>query len=114
MSPSKFNVVIVGGSVAGLTLGNILQRLGIDFVILEAYKDITPQVGASIGLQANGLRVLDQIGLADELTGMVDMPLMNAYIRDSDGSVIMAQEAIIPAIAERYGYRIPSSIVLAR
>lgn len=55
-------VVIVGGSVAGLALANILERVGIDFVILEAGKEIAPQVGASISIQPQMARILDQIG----------------------------------------------------
>ncbi|KAJ5004109.1 FAD-dependent monooxygenase andE [Colletotrichum sp. SAR 10_66] len=38
-----FKVIIVGGSVAGLTLANILERLGVDFALLEAYPEIAPQ-----------------------------------------------------------------------
>ncbi|KAL9622089.1 MAG: hypothetical protein Q9160_003588 [Pyrenula sp. 1 TL-2023] len=36
-------VIIVGGSIAGLALANMLERVGIDFVVLEAWKDIAPQ-----------------------------------------------------------------------
>lgn len=55
-------VVIVGGSVAGLALANMLERAGIDFVILEAGREIAPQVGASISIQPQMARILDQIG----------------------------------------------------
>lgn len=59
-----FRVVIIGGSVAGLVLlGNMLQLNNIDFIILEAYPKIAPQIGASIGLLPNGNRILDQPGL---------------------------------------------------
>ncbi|KAM0607061.1 hypothetical protein ACHAP1_003779, partial [Verticillium nonalfalfae] len=57
-----FKVIIVGGSVAGLSLANMLEALGIDFILLEAHKIIAPQLGASIGLLPNGLRILDQLG----------------------------------------------------
>ncbi|KAL0765485.1 hypothetical protein CaCOL14_012234 [Colletotrichum acutatum] len=53
-------IIIVGGSVAGLSLANMLERFDIDYTILEAYSEIAPQVGASIGLLPNGLRILDQ------------------------------------------------------
>lgn len=63
----NFRVVIVGGSVAGLTLAHSLQRCGIDFVVLEANDHIAPQVGASIGILANGARIFDQLGIFDDV-----------------------------------------------
>ncbi|KAL6918696.1 hypothetical protein FSST1_002722 [Fusarium sambucinum] len=57
-----FKVVIVGGSVSGLSVANMLERFGIDYVLLEAYPHIAPQVGASIGILPNGFRILDQLG----------------------------------------------------
>ena len=44
----RLRVVIVGGSVAGLTLAHCLHHNNIDFVVLEAVKEIAPQLGASI------------------------------------------------------------------
>ncbi|KNG91099.1 hypothetical protein ANOM_000766 [Aspergillus nomiae NRRL 13137] len=63
----NFRVIIVGGSIAGLTLAHSLQRCGIDFVVLEANDHIAPQVGASIGILANGARILDQLGIFDDV-----------------------------------------------
>jgi len=56
----RLKVIIVGGSVAGLTLAHCLHHSNIDFVLLEARKEIAPQVGASIVVLPNGARVLDQ------------------------------------------------------
>ncbi|KAE8411373.1 hypothetical protein BDV36DRAFT_301905 [Aspergillus pseudocaelatus] len=42
-----FKVVIIGGSVAGLTLANIMQRYGIEYIVLEKFPKIAPQLGAS-------------------------------------------------------------------
>ncbi|KAF4343929.1 3-hydroxybenzoate 6-hydroxylase 1 [Fusarium beomiforme] len=57
-----FKVIIVGGSVAGLSVANMLEQFDIDYVLLEAYPHIAPQVGASIGILPNGFRILDQLG----------------------------------------------------
>ncbi|KIL85044.1 hypothetical protein FAVG1_11917 [Fusarium avenaceum] len=57
-----FKVIIVGGSVAGLSTANMLEQFNIDYVLLEAYPQIAPQVGASIGILPNGFRILDQLG----------------------------------------------------
>lgn len=61
-----FQVVIVGGSISGLTLANILERFDIDYVLLEGHTQIAPQLGASIGLLPSGLRILDQVALPDQ------------------------------------------------
>lgn len=88
MDETQLTVVIVGGSVSGLSLANMLEKAGKRFVLLEANDDIAPQVGASIGLQPNGLRILDQLGCADEVLSLVDTPLQDVFVRVSDGSAI--------------------------
>ncbi|KAI8244396.1 FAD-dependent monooxygenase andE [Colletotrichum sp. SAR 10_77] len=80
-----FKVIIVGGSVAGLTLANILERLGIDFTLLEAYPEIAPQVGASIGLLPNGFRILDQIQCYEPIREIAGDFYLQASYRDANG-----------------------------
>jgi 2-polyprenyl-6-methoxyphenol hydroxylase-like FAD-dependent oxidoreductase len=72
--PSKddFRVLIVGGSVAGLALANILEKIGVDFVVLEKYGKIAPDLGASIGIFPNGFRIIDQLGCHDAVRRLVD------------------------------------------
>ena len=72
VSKSGFRVVIVGGGIAGLTLANALQSADIDYVLLESRNDIAPQVGASIGVMANGARIMDQLGLFDKINAHVE------------------------------------------
>ena len=64
---SNFKVIIVGGSVAGLTLANSLSRRNIDFLVLEARDQIAPPVGAAIAVLSNGARILDQLGMFDDI-----------------------------------------------
>jgi 2-polyprenyl-6-methoxyphenol hydroxylase-like FAD-dependent oxidoreductase len=45
--PDRLRIIIVGGSVAALTLAHCLHHSNIDFVVLEARNEIAPQVGAS-------------------------------------------------------------------
>ncbi|RSM15449.1 hypothetical protein CDV31_005042 [Fusarium ambrosium] len=60
-------VVIVGGSVSGLSLANMLEKFDIEYILLEAHSTIAPQLGASIGLLPSGLRILDQLGCYDKI-----------------------------------------------
>lgn len=63
---APFKVAIVGGGMTGLTAALHLDRLGIDFILLEAYDEITPEVGASLALYPNFQRVLDQLGVLED------------------------------------------------
>lgn len=84
---SPFKVVIAGASVAGLSLANMLQANGIDYVVLEAHQTIAPQVGASIGLVPHGCRILDQLGLYEKVMGIAP-PIQTFNFRDATGSVL--------------------------
>ncbi|KAJ5720687.1 FAD/NAD(P)-binding domain-containing protein [Penicillium malachiteum] len=84
---APFKVVIVGGSVAGLALANMLERCDIDYVLLEKYKVIGPDLGACLGLQPNGLRIMDQLGCYQELL-KVSSRLNYFDIYDGSGQVI--------------------------
>jgi len=67
----NFRVIIAGGGIAGLTLANSLQKANIDYLILEGRNEIAPHVGASIAISANGGRVLDQLGIYEELVPQI-------------------------------------------
>jgi 2-polyprenyl-6-methoxyphenol hydroxylase-like FAD-dependent oxidoreductase len=72
----SFRVIIAGGGIAGLTLANSLSQAHIDYVLLEARDEIAPQVGASIGIFAQGGRILDQLGAYDEIVKSIH-PISN-------------------------------------
>lgn len=85
MSEQPFTVLIAGGGIAGLTLANMLEKVGVNYLILEGYHEMAPQVGASIGLLPNGCRVLDQIGMYDEIRKLIDAPLFESSLRSREG-----------------------------
>jgi FAD dependent monooxygenase len=84
MEKCSFTVIIVGGSIAGLTLAHCLRRAGINHIVLEKGTDAAPQVGASIGILPNGARILDQLGLFREIEDYIE-PLETATICYPDG-----------------------------
>lgn len=88
-------IIIAGGSVAGLALANMLERFGIDFVVLEAYPRIAPQVGASIGLLPNGLRILDQLGCYEASRAKSEELYQHGFYRGSDGEMIGYQHDLV-------------------
>ncbi|KAG7054835.1 FAD binding monooxygenase [Colletotrichum scovillei] len=68
MSSSQVDaeVLIVGAGIGGLTLAAILSRLDISCKVLER-SDVLRPVGAGISLSPNGLRMLDQLGVYDQV-----------------------------------------------
>ncbi|KAF2137188.1 uncharacterized protein K452DRAFT_236177 [Aplosporella prunicola CBS 121167] len=48
-------------------MANILEQQGIAYVLWESQSQVAPPAGASIGLMPNGLRILDQIGVIQDL-----------------------------------------------
>ena len=81
----------MGGSVAGLTLAHCLERLNIDYVVLEGYRTIAPQVGASIGILPNGARILDQLGCFDDILDLVE-PLRHCSTWDANGKLLSSSD----------------------
>lgn len=62
----KEKFIIVGAGIAGLTLGNALQDLGIDFEIYEAGKDVRG-IGAGFGLASNAMKAFEILGYAKDI-----------------------------------------------
>ncbi|KAJ5995781.1 hypothetical protein N7481_002758 [Penicillium waksmanii] len=82
----------------------MLEKNGIDFLVLEAYRDIAPQAGASIGLLPNGLRILDQLGCYERVLAESEYPVEKVTFRDSRGKVFWSFEDFNERISERHGY----------
>ncbi|KAE8138527.1 hypothetical protein BDV38DRAFT_281836 [Aspergillus pseudotamarii] len=87
------SVAIIGGGIAGMTLANILEQAGISYILWEAYHQVAPPAGASVGLMPNGLRVLDQIGILDEVEHYM-VPHVDWEHRDGDGTLYCTQSAL--------------------
>ncbi|KAG0260980.1 hypothetical protein BGZ95_004311, partial [Linnemannia exigua] len=66
MAPAQFKVIIAGGGIAGLSLGVMLERAGIDYLILEAAGEIRP-LGAVVYIGPPVLRAFEQLGLLEDL-----------------------------------------------
>lgn len=89
-SPSKrpFRVIVVGGGVGGLTLANMLERFGIDYVVLEAYKEVHPPKGAGVLLSPNGNFLMDQLGYYEKIREAAqDSEVEVTYFRNADGKL---------------------------
>ena len=51
MSNKPFTVLIAGGGIAGLTLANMLEKIGVDYLILEGYREMASPPAAAVTLR---------------------------------------------------------------
>jgi 2-polyprenyl-6-methoxyphenol hydroxylase-like FAD-dependent oxidoreductase len=86
MASSKFHVLIVGGGIAGPALGLALKLVGISCAIYEAYP-YSDNVGGGFSIAPNGVHILSQLGVADDLKEECAHPDM-AFFRDETGSLL--------------------------
>lgn len=64
MAKTPFRIIVVGGSIAGLTLAHCLDQAGVDYVVLEKHGTIdSAPLGGFIAIMPTGARILTQLGL---------------------------------------------------
>lgn len=83
----RFRVVVIGGGVAGLTASHCLQKAGIDHIVLERRRDISPPEGASIAIYPHGARILYQLGILNAVRDVCS-PCNRWYCRRPDGTTL--------------------------
>lgn len=74
------DIAIIGGGITGLTTAIALKQQGIDCQVYERAPQLN-EVGAGIGLAANAMRVLEQLGLAESIRAL-GMPLGEIAVTD--------------------------------
>ena len=84
------SILICGGGIGGLTAGIALAQRGLDVRVLERAATLEP-AGAGITVQVNAMRVMQRLGLADQIADAGAF-LTEAAIRTSDGQVLRAMD----------------------
>ncbi|KKK11808.1 hypothetical protein ARAM_002655 [Aspergillus rambellii] len=79
----QFKILIAGGSLVGLGLAIALERAGIDYELFEK-GDFAPQLGASIGLHPHTIKILEQLGVWEDIQKVV-APLVDRHHYDENG-----------------------------
>ncbi|KAK4182844.1 hypothetical protein QBC35DRAFT_467784 [Podospora australis] len=86
MAKSSFSVIVVGGGPVGLTAAHALSKAGIDFTILERRETIIEDIGATIFLWPQGMRIMSQLGVLESLRE-VAMESQLGTQQEHDGSM---------------------------
>ena len=82
-------VAIIGGGVGGLSTAVALRATGAHVQVFEQARQLS-EVGAGLGLQPNGRRVLVRLGLGEEIN-RIGARLKGFRICRPDGSVVSAE-----------------------
>ncbi|PKX95412.1 FAD-dependent oxidoreductase [Aspergillus novofumigatus IBT 16806] len=110
----ELRVLIIGGSIAGLTLAHALSALNaslqddprakttIRYTVLEKRSSFTPQEGASIGILPHGGRILDQLGLFKGIEDEIE-PLHTAHLRFPGRKGYVATNESPRVVGDRFG-----------
>ncbi len=94
-------IIIVGAGIGGTALALSLQKAGLDFLLLEQASEFG-EVGAGLQLSPNGVRVLERLGLQDELANFCAEPDFQKYAVWDTGEVIL-RTALMPKARDVYG-----------
>ena len=78
MSKPKLSVIVVGGGPVGITAAHALSKAGIDFIVLERRETILEDIGATIFLWPQGMRIMSQLGVLEDLRAISCEPLLGA------------------------------------
>jgi 2-polyprenyl-6-methoxyphenol hydroxylase-like FAD-dependent oxidoreductase len=73
MSNYENHIAIIGAGIAGLTLGCVLKKAKIPVVIFEKSINIS-DYGAGISISQNGIRILKQLDIYDEIVSTSSNP----------------------------------------
>ncbi|WP_165310714.1 FAD-dependent monooxygenase [Microbacterium protaetiae] len=85
-------IAIIGAGIGGLTAAAALRRHGIDVEVYEQARALG-EVGAGISLASNGWRLLERLGILDQVE-KIGSPLDKGYFQlRSDGSFISTLRA---------------------
>jgi len=83
---ARQRAIIIGGGIAGPAIAVFLARAGIEPVIVEAHS-LHDNVGGGFQIAPNGMRVLTELGVADELE-RAGQPSRDFRFKNHHGKVI--------------------------
>src|SRR4029078_5386312 len=94
---------VVGGGICGLAAALSLRRDGLDVHVYERAGSVS-EVGAGIQVTPNAPRVLQGLGLGDDLAAMAVRALALHQRRWDDGRTLL-RTPLADAVVDAFGFR---------
>ncbi|RWA08254.1 hypothetical protein EKO27_g6854 [Xylaria grammica] len=88
-----YEAIIAGGGIADVTLVLTFEKVGITYVIVEGRDTLESDRGVGIDLHPNGMRILDQLGLAEDIE-RATVPLKTWFSYDAEGNLMSTPSAM--------------------
>lgn len=92
-------ILVCGGGIGGLTAGIALAQRGLDVRVLERAATLEP-AGAGITVQINAMRVMQRLGIADDIVA-AGAEVTAGALRSWDGRVLRAMDQ--SSLVRKYG-----------
>ena len=95
VSVSEVDCCIAGGGPAGMMLGLLLARQGVEVMVLEKHGDFLRDFRGDT-VHPSTLRLLDELGLADEFLELPHQKVTRLAVTTDDGTYAMADFGRLP------------------
>lgn len=83
----RTTVLISGGGPAGMVLGLLLARAGIEVTVLEKHRDFRRDFRGNT-VHASTLRLIDELGLGPQFRGLPQSRMGNIELHDGEGNLV--------------------------
>lgn len=95
MAPERTSCCVVGGGPAGMVLGLLLARAGIDVTVLEKHDDFLRDFRGDT-VHASTLTLLDELGLGERFAALPQQRVANLTIEFDDTTIPLADLRRLP------------------
>jgi 2-polyprenyl-6-methoxyphenol hydroxylase-like FAD-dependent oxidoreductase len=92
---SEVDCCIAGGGPAGMMLGLLLARQGVEVLVLEKHGDFLRDFRGDT-VHPSTLRLLDELGLAEEFLGLPHQKVTKLGVTTDDGTYVLADFGRLP------------------
>jgi 2-polyprenyl-6-methoxyphenol hydroxylase-like FAD-dependent oxidoreductase len=92
---SEVGCCIAGGGPAGMMLGLLLARQGVEVMVLEKHRDFLRDFRGDT-VHPSTLRLLDELGLADEFLELPHQEVTRVGVTTDDGTYVLADFSRLP------------------
>lgn len=99
-----FKVIIIGGGPTGLALAHMLHLAGIDYRLYDKRENLCERHGAGLAIQPQNCRILDQLGILDQVLQQGLAPEMQVHREVTANGQILAEYPFFQWLKENHGY----------